>query len=242
MVQVLLVCLLAYLLPNQSLRPMPSPSWSSPMATDTIRKEYWLALGDSYTIGESVRSDERYPDQTAQQLAAAGIDLEPEILARTGWTTDDLQGALKKTPPRRSEYDIVTLLIGVNNQYQGKSIDDYAAGFLGLLQQAVHLAGNKPDRVIVLSIPDYSVTPFARDLDRMTIMREIDKFNLKNRELSREAGVRYLDITVDSRQAAKDPSLVASDGLHFSGKAYGVWAAKLAAIIMEIEPGNNPNR
>lgn len=191
----------------------------------------WLALGDSYTIGQSVGENDRYPVQAMKLLQQEGIPVaQPEIIAVTGWTTQNLLDALKgKTanPP----YSIVTLLIGVNNQYQGRSTAEYATQFTSLLEQSIQLAGGRPQRVIVLSIPDYSVTPFAAGRDRAAIARDIDAFNAVNRQLSDQYKTPWLDVTTASRMAAGDPSLVAADSLHFSGKEYGVWAGLLAPVI-----------
>jgi lysophospholipase L1-like esterase len=192
----------------------------------------WLALGDSYTIGQSVPESERYPVQAAGLLKTAGIDIAgPEIVALTGWTTQNLLDAIKnKTAP---PYAIVTLLIGVNNQYQGRSPDEYREQFARLLARSIQLTGNRPGRVIVLSIPDYSVTPFAAGYDRAAIARGIDAFNATNKDLSNQYNVQWMDITEASRMAAGDASLVAADSLHFSGKEYAVWAGMLAPRIKQ---------
>lgn len=191
----------------------------------------WLALGDSYTIGESVAVHDRYPVQTGELLKAQGIHFtDPEIIAVTGWTTQDLWNAVKDKPLAPA-FNIVSLLIGVNNQYQELSLDEYKEQFTSLLQRAIQLAGNKPAHVFVLSIPDYSITPFAVHSDKTKIATEIDLFNIANKEIAGRLRVNYLDITAASRKAAGDPSLIASDGLHFSGKEYQVWSAMLAPMI-----------
>jgi lysophospholipase L1-like esterase len=181
----------------------------------------FLALGDSYTIGESVSIAERFPAQTAVLLRAKGIAVkDPVYIARTGWTTTDLKNAIASstlTPP----YDIVTLLIGVNDQYQGMDTAGYRTRFTQLLQKAIELAGNKTDHVYVLSIPDYGVTPFGGGSAR--ISKEIDDFNMINKEITLAYGVRYVDITPISKKAANDQSYTAGDGLHPSGKQYGEW-------------------
>jgi len=183
----------------------------------------YLALGDSYTIGESVAPEERFPNQLARTL---GIG-EPQIIAKTGWTTDELDAAIDAADPK-GPFDLVTLLIGVNNQYRGRSADEYRAQFIALLQRAIGFAGGDAKRVIVVSIPDWGVTPFAASRDRAKIAREIDQFNAINREEARRAGARYVDITPISRGA--DPALVAADGLHPSGKQYAEWAKAIAAV------------
>ncbi|MBT9545386.1 MAG: SGNH/GDSL hydrolase family protein [Candidatus Sericytochromatia bacterium] len=184
----------------------------------------FLALGDSYTIGESVAEKERWPMQLTTGLRNRGMeDLnDPEIIATTGWTTRDLLDAMQGsqlTPP----YDLVSLLIGVNNQYQGRSQEEYAQEFELLLRQAIELAGMRKNRVFVLSIPDWGVTPFAEGRDRAQIASEIDAFNRINARLSYQYGVQYIAITAISREAGKHASLNAADGLHPSADMYRRW-------------------
>jgi lysophospholipase L1-like esterase len=183
-----------------------------------------LSLGDSYTIGEAVDEAERWPVQLAALLRERGLEVEPpRIIARTGWTTMDLQAAVSEAelaPP----YDLVTLLIGVNNQYQRRSLEEYREGFADLLNRAIDFAGSDPRRVLVLSIPDYGVTPFASEMDREAIGSELELFNAANLELTLAAGVAYVDITPTSLRAVEDLSLVAGDGLHPSGEMYRAWA------------------
>jgi len=184
----------------------------------------YLALGDSYTIGESVNEFERWPLQLTATLRASGIVIgEPTIIARTGWTTDELNDAIDKAE-LNGTYDVVSLLIGVNNQYRGRAPENYREEFRALLRRAIGFAGNRPQRVVVLSIPDWGVTPFAEGRDRKNIAREIDNFNAINFEETVRAGAQYVDVTPISREAVRDPSLVASDGLHPSGKMYAAWA------------------
>jgi lysophospholipase L1-like esterase len=201
-----------------------------PSATHRIAAPAYLALGDSYTIGESVDPADRYPVQAMRQLGLTG---EPDIIATTGWTTGDLLNAIEKTRPPAG-YQVVSLLIGVNNQYQGRSLDEYGEQFTSLLNAAISLAGGRPSHVIVLSIPDYSVTPFARNSDTRQIAGQIDAFNAVNNRIAAAYGVHYLDVTAESRKAAADPSLIAGDGLHFSGKEYGIWARLMAPVLEEI--------
>lgn len=194
----------------------------------------YLALGDSYTIGQSVAINERYPVQTKELLLNDSIQFYlPEIIAQTGWTTANLLNRINTSPPLKNRYDVVTLLIGVNNQYQGKSQEQYRKEFTMLLNKSIQFAGNKINRVFVLSIPDYSVTPFANGSDKVKIAAQIDSFNLINKEISLAAGVGYLDITPSTRMAATDIDLVAYDGLHPSGKEYAKWALLLAPLIKE---------
>lgn len=192
-----------------------------------------LCLGDSYTIGEAVNEHERFPNQTADLLRDRHFNFNaPRIIATTGWTTDELQKAIDDSNIDET-YDIVTLLIGVNNQYRGRDIENYKIEFDRLLQQAITFAGKRADRIFVLSIPDWGVTPFAQDRDRSQIAIEIDAFNKANKEIAQQAGVYYLDITPVSRNAMVDNALVAGDGLHPSGKMYGLWAAMLAPMIAQ---------
>lgn len=188
--------------------------------SDTPR---YLALGDSYTIGESVDPGERFPVQLARALNLG----EPQIIARTGWTTDELNAAIDAANPQ-GPFDLVTLLIGVNNQYRGRSADEYRTQFAALLQRAVGFAGGDPSRVIVVSIPDWGVTPFAEGRDRAKIATEIDQFNAVNREEAQRAGAKWVDITPISR--GSDAALVAADGLHPSGKQYAEWAKAISGV------------
>jgi len=183
----------------------------------------YLALGDSYTIGESVTPTERWPVQLAAQLHAHDLALaDPLIIARTGWTTDELLAGIERQTSQ-GPFDLVSLLIGVNNQYRGRSSEEYRTQFQQLLHTAITLAGGHPDHVIVLSIPDWGVTPFAAGRQRATIAAAIDRFNATNRAETLQAGARYVDITPVSRQALHDTTLIASDGLHPSGKMYTKW-------------------
>jgi lysophospholipase L1-like esterase len=181
----------------------------------------YLALGDSYTIGESVDAKDRFPNQLSRELGLG----EPLIIAKTGWTTDELDAAIDAADPK-GPFELVTLLIGVNNQYRGRDAEQYRSEFVALLRRAIGFAGGDPGKVIVVSIPDWGVTPFAADRDRAKIAREIDRFNAINREEAMRAGARYVDITPISRR--NDPSLVATDGLHPSGKQYAEWAKAIS--------------
>jgi lysophospholipase L1-like esterase len=183
----------------------------------------FLALGDSYTIGESVDAAERWPVQLAKRLRDEGVSMEdPLIIATTGWTTDELAAGIAQRNPQ-GPFDLVSLLIGVNNQYRGRDLNEYRGQFVALLEQAIALAGGQPQRVIVLSIPDWGVTPFAANRHRETVSGEINAFNVVNAEEAARLGAHYVDITPSSRQAAADPDLLAGDGLHPSGKMYTAW-------------------
>ncbi|MHB1059826.1 MAG: SGNH/GDSL hydrolase family protein [Rhodanobacter sp.] len=190
----------------------------------------WLALGDSYTIGEAVAAHERWPAVLARRLRQAGASIgDPQIVAVTGWTTDELaQGmdAATLTPP----YDLVTLQIGVNNQYRGRPADDYREQFAGLLARAIELAGDRTDRVVVVSIPDWGVTRFAREQgrDRALIAAELDTYNAIAGEASGRAGARFVDITGISRE---HPELLADDGLHPSAAQYALWTAAIEPAV-----------
>jgi lysophospholipase L1-like esterase len=194
----------------------------------------YLALGDSYTIGTSVTEVDRYPVQTVARLKAGGIDIAaPEIIAMNGWTTADLIAATSDKPAGAT-YDAVSVLIGVNNQYQGRSLEEYRQQFTQLIQRSIQLASGKPDHVFVLSIPDYSVTPFASGSNRPAIAAAIDAFNAANKAIAAAYNVKYLNVTDESRKAGSDLSLVAADGLHFSGKEYAIWTAMLAPMIKAV--------
>lgn len=193
----------------------------------------YLALGDSYTIGESVDESERWSMQLAELLKREGFSTEVTIVARTGWTTDELwQGiqSRKIKPP----YDLVSLLIGVNNQYRGRDIEEYREGFIFLLEKSIEYAGGDANRVFVLSIPDWGVTPFAGSRDSKQIALEIDRFNAINKQETEKAGAQYIDITPISREAVMDPSLIAGDGLHPSGKMYAEWVQLALPTVLEI--------
>ena len=194
----------------------------------------YLALGDSYTIGESVPPEGNFPNQTAALLQQAGINIDaPTIIAKTGWTTDELQEQLSRTR-LSGPFDVVTLLIGVNNQYRGRSAAEYAKQFEELLQQAIGYAGGKTNHVVVLSIPDWGVTPFAADRDRKQIAKEIDQFNSINQRISKQYKVHYINITPFTREAVSDPALVAADGLHPSAKDYARWAEQVKEVVMKM--------
>jgi lysophospholipase L1-like esterase len=207
------------ILPVLSGQHMPSKTYS------------YLALGDSYTIGESLPIEASYPFQAVRLLEENDIHFnDPTIVAKTGWTTDELQTGINNRSLEK-KYDVVTLLIGVNNQYRGRSAMEYAQQFEWLLQQAIHFAGNNPEQVIVLSIPDWGVTPFAADRDREAIAREIDTFNSVNKAITEKYKAGYINITPGTREAVSNTSLLADDKLHPSKKEYARWAVQLADAI-----------
>lgn len=200
--------------------PSPTPMYT-PDAPNTLR---FLALGDSYTIGESVDQSQRWPVQLSKLIEQRGRPVDLTIIARTGWTTNELWQGIQQTPPQGS-YDLVTLLIGVNDEYRGGDTAQYRQDFNFLLGKAIGYAGGKPDHVVVLSIPDWGVTPYAQNDPRppAQIASEIDAFNAVNRDETARAGARYVDVTPFSRTAPGDPTLIAEDGLHPSGKMYAGW-------------------
>ena len=177
----------------------------------------FLALGDSYTIGESVAEAERWPNQLAAKLKLAA----PHIIATTGWRTDNLKDAIEAAN-LKPEYDLVSLLIGVNNQYQGKSIEIYEREFEELLQTSIKLAKGKKKNVFVVSIPDYGYTPFGK-AKQEKISEELDQYNAINKPMAAKYGVKYFNITEISRKGLEDAELIAGDGLHPSGKMYAQW-------------------
>ena len=186
----------------------------------------WLALGDSYSIGEGVAPAGRWPMQLAAMLRTHGIAIaDPRIIATTGWTTDELSAAMDAEAPL-GDWDFVSLLIGVNNQYRGRPLDDYIGEFTRLLQRAIALAGDAPGRVLVLSIPDWGVTPFARDSGRdlQQIADDLDSYNAAAQELCDRHGVAFVDITGISRDRGDEAEMLADDGLHPSAAMYTRWA------------------
>lgn len=191
---------------------------------ENIRGNFtFLALGDSYTIGEKVDSAARWPVQLVGTLRGAGLAVDdPRIIARTGWTTDELSAGIDKAGVTGT-YSLVSLLIGVNNQYRGRPLEEYRTQFRALLDRAIGYAGGDAARVIVLSIPDWGVMPFAEGRDRAKIAREIDQFNATARAEVDHSGAQWVDITPVSRQQHAD--WAASDGLHPSGAQYAAWAA-----------------
>ena len=191
----------------------------------------YLALGDSYTVGEGVPLYQSYPYQAVQLLRSWGKMFHaPEIVARSGWTTSELASQVDHTI-LNTGYDFVSLLIGVNNQYRGQLPNIYSLEFEELLARSVSLAGERPSGVFVLSIPDWSLTPFANSLDKTRISSEIAKFNDINYSVSEKHKVNYVDITSGSSERSEDISFITSDGLHPSGKAYKRWASLLAEGI-----------
>jgi len=196
----------------------------------------YLALGDSYTIGEQVCLTDSFPYQAIQLLRKdeRAKDLAfyaPEIVAKTGWTTDELSAAIDgyKT---LDQYDIVSLLIGVNNQYRGRPLDNFETEFIALLEKAIGFSATGAAAVYVLSIPDWGVTPFAEGRDRNKIAMEIDDYNEVCERIAKKYKTNYIDITPSQREDAEDAEFVAGDGLHPSGKEYAKWAARFVELLM----------
>ena len=194
----------------------------------------FLALGDSYTIGERVAADQRWPAQLRAALREKGFPMqEPAIIAQTGWTTTDLLAALREAD-LRGPFDLVTLLIGVNNQYQGLDQETYRAELRALIGLALDFAGGSPAKILGVSIPDWGVTPFNEDRDPFQIAAEIDAFNQINQKEFEAEGIQYLNITPISRLAARDDSWLAPDKLHLSGKMYAAWVELMLPIVLQI--------
>ncbi len=206
------------------------------IAAPSSKPVSYLALGDSYTIGESVPGGARWPLQLADALREHGIRIaDPRIIATTGWTTDELSAAMDAAEPL-GQYGFVSLLIGVNNQYRGRDVDNYRAEFGALLERAIGLAGGREDRVLVLSIPDWGVTPFAQGSGRDTgqIARELDAYNAVAAEECAVRGVAFVDITPVSRSLGALPDRIADDGLHPSALAYTDWTALALPIASRL--------
>lgn len=202
------------------------------MTPTSAATQHYLALGDSYTIGESVGEADRWPVQLTELVRGKGIDLtSPTIIAKTGWTTAELISAIDASG-NTGTYDLVSLLIGVNNQYRGQDIERYRTEFRQLLQTAIRYAKGRPERVFVLSIPDWGTSPYAKGRDRTTIGNQIDIFNATAKQSCELANVTFIDITELTRKAGTDTTQYAPDGLHYSGKQMGLWANKALATVV----------
>lgn len=197
-----------------------------------VQLQSYLALGDSYTIGEAVEEKHRWPMQLADSLAQKNIVLGvPDIIAKTGWTTDELKSGIDNSS-LNYPYDWVSLLIGVNNQYRGRSIEEFRKEFEVLLSEALTFSGNRRERVFVVSIPDWGVTPFAEGRDREQIATEIDNFNQVIYEVCTIEEIEFIDITPLSRNVDVHPDWIAKDGLHPSGKQYAEWVQKILPFFL----------
>jgi lysophospholipase L1-like esterase len=210
------------------------------MHLDTNNTYTYLALGDSYTIGEGVSLTQSFPYQTVALLRKEGYRFTaPEIVAKTGWTTDELEEGVSGYT-LLEKYDFVSLLIGVNNQYRGRDIIEYKEQFERLLKRSIEIAGGKRDRVIVLSIPDYGATPYGREHNSEKISKEIDQFNTLNHALAVQYKVQYLDISNGPGDSKSNPALVGDDGLHPAANEYTKWAEKLAETILSTAGKKKP--
>ena len=216
------------------------PNWGGSNIAPTTRvtsfkdSVHFLSLGDSYTIGASVEREDNFPNQTFQLLKSAGFKTSSlQIIAKNGWTAEDLITAVATTNKRNS-YQVVTLLIGVNNQYQGKPAKEFEPSFLSLLKSAITLTGNRPKRVFVISIPDWGITPYASGRDRKEIANEIDAYNLVCEKNAKDEGANFINITDAYRIDGSKPDYLSSDGLHPSKLEYTKWAIKLTQQIVNV--------
>lgn len=194
----------------------------------------YLALGDSYTIGEQVPMHDNFPYQATGLLRKQHFDVaDPVIIATTGWTTDELAASIREHNIRET-FSFVSLLIGVNNQYRGRSLENYKEEFKQLLDQAITFAGGQPQKVVVLSIPDWGVTPFAADRDGKKIAHEIDEYNAACREIALAHKCHFIEITESTRMNGRTKEFVAGDGLHPSAKEYTIWAERLTDTMAKV--------
>jgi lysophospholipase L1-like esterase len=212
---------------------------STPLPSQAQQKSLtYLALGDSYTIGEGVELSDRYPVQLVQEWnkMAKTQFASPLIIAKTGWTVDELEAGIQASPPAAEGYDLVTLLIGVNNQYRGRSVESFAVDFEKMLQRAIVFAKGNKSRVIVLSIPDWGVTPFAsqKGVDPDQVAKAINTYNRTKKEICEKQGIKFIDITDDYRMDGGLPEGVVEDQLHPSKLIYGQWTDKLLLELKKI--------
>ena len=202
---------------------------------EQIKSKSYLALGDSYTIGESVPVSDRFPVILVNDLNDKGYNFqEPKIVAKTGWTTDELKAAILKENLSEN-YDLVTLLIGVNNQYRGRDVENFRLEFADLLQMAIGFANDQPEKVVVVSIPDWGVSPFASGRDQEKIAEEIDLYNKVKKEETLKRNVTFVDITGISRSGLGIPDYFAKDGLHFSGKMHQLWVNEIMSQYVDLK-------
>jgi acyl-CoA thioesterase-1 len=226
---------------NTTLVPQPESSPApQPQPQPVNKKVSYIALGDSYTIGQSVCLTCRFPEQLKKKLETTipGLTVDLKIIAQTGWTTSNLINAIKEQQPT-TDYNLVTLLIGVNNQYQNREFGIYEREFPQLVQTATTLAKGNKDNVIVVSIPDYAYTPFGQQFGTPTkISTEIDRYNAFAKSYCDTNGITYINITDITRQGLKETYLVATDGLHPSEKAYSLFVDRIAPkakVLVQIE-------
>ena len=205
--------------------------WGFSLSLYAQDSEYsYLALGDSYTIGESVDQQDRWPVQLVDSLQKRGFQIsEPEIIAVTGWTTDELLNGIADASVNR-KYDLVSLLIGVNNQYRGYEISQFRKEFRTLLEKAIGFAGGEASNVFVVSIPDYGATPFGQKKNPEKIATELARYNRISRQICQDYDVSFVNITPISKQAKRDSALVAEDNLHPSAKMYEAWINEIVPV------------
>jgi len=226
---------------NNTTNPVHINIDSEKNITAIFKKNYvgkntskFLALGDSYTIGQSVEVNQSWPVQFLKELKATTNVVDTlQIIAQTGWRVDQLKKAMNGSnlePP----YGLVSLLIGVNNQFQGQNANDFRPEFIEILEKSLKLVENRKERIFVVSIPDWGSSPYGATLNRTQISKEIDDFNSVLKEESEKRGIRYFNITTISRRALTDISLIASDRLHPSGKMYKLWVDKMIPVISKI--------
>lgn len=206
--------------------------------SDHSKQLTYLALGDSYTIGEGVSDAGRYPSQLISKLNTESDQAwdAPKVIARTGWTVDELEQGIIREDIEGQTFDLVTLLIGVNNQYRGRSVKDFEKEFEAMLVRAISFAGEKSNHVVVISIPDWGITPFAqaKDMDETKVTREINAYNLVCKTISEKHGITYIDITAEYKSSGAELEMLAADGLHPSAKMYGLWTEKLFKYVKSI--------
>jgi lysophospholipase L1-like esterase len=197
----------------------------------------YLALGDSYTIGEQVPMQENFPHQLVKLLNAAGVKAaEPVIIAKTGWTTDELAASIREHNLHET-FTFVTLLIGVNNQYRGRDVDNFKIEFTQLLDQAIVFANGHTQNVFVVSIPDWGITPFAEGKNRAKVAHDIDTYNKVCKDVAMMHKCNFTDITDSTRKNGQNAEYLAGDGLHPSAKEYKIWAERLLPVISKVLKG-----
>jgi len=213
------------------------------MRTEKKREiKTYLALGDSYTIAESVSSDMSYPVILAGLLNNKGYKISPPvIIAKTGWTTEELMAGIDEKNIKSKKFDLVTLLIGVNDQYRGYELNKYPERLEKLIKIALDFAGRNKNKIIIISIPDWGITPFAKSKgrDKVKIGLEIDQYNLQKKLMAEKYSIKYVDVTDISRRAVRKPNLIAGDGLHPSGLMYSLWAEKLLSSAEKVLKKND---